>query len=149
MEISFLFFLHRLADENGIAGRCGDFVDDDQSRIAGVCREIRSVDFLELTLCANWRQRTVIRRWARKAPDQATNILRRTRRSADCNGQPVRLRRRFHRIKPNSLAPQAFLHHGQRGAMVDLLAAKTIESDSVASRRRNPPRPKSTMEMKE
>jgi hypothetical protein len=88
MEISFLFFLHRRADKNCIARRCGDFVIDDQSRIAGVCREIRSLDFLELTLCSNWRQRKSFRSgcerpWIKRHHIALHTSIRRSQRT-DC-----------------------------------------------------------------
>jgi hypothetical protein len=42
LEISLLFFSSPPGGaENGAAGLCGDFAIGNQSRIAGVCREIR------------------------------------------------------------------------------------------------------------
>ena len=55
MEIPLLFFLP--AEEAGQALHGGTgFRCDNQSRIAGVCREIRCLAALELTLCSSWRQ---------------------------------------------------------------------------------------------
>src|SRR6267154_3588055 len=53
-EIPLLFFFPgrpTRASHGGTGFRC-----EDQSRIAGVCREIRCLAALELTLCSSWRQ---------------------------------------------------------------------------------------------
>src|SRR6266852_4973482 len=55
MEIPLLFFFPPGRPRQALPGGMG-FRCEDQSRIAAVCREIRRLAALELTLCSNWRQ---------------------------------------------------------------------------------------------
>jgi hypothetical protein len=58
LEISLLFFSSPPGrPNNGAAGLRGDFVIDNQSRIAAVCREIRRLAVLVLTLRPDRRRR--------------------------------------------------------------------------------------------
>jgi hypothetical protein len=55
MEIPLLFFFPLGRPGQALHGGTG-FRCEDQSRIAGVCREIRCLAALELTLCSSLRQ---------------------------------------------------------------------------------------------
>jgi hypothetical protein len=95
---------------------------EDQSRIAGVCREIREVGVLELTLCSNWRQPTSqdCEPSTRQRNYCAAHIDFRYRRKG------MQLRRSLVSILCNWLLRQGFLDLGERREAVDSLGAKTI-----------------------
>jgi hypothetical protein len=126
LEISLLFFSSPPGrPNNGAAGLRGDFVIDNQSRIAAVCREIRRLAVLVLTLRANRRMARVLASSlqtvavTRELYCAAYIVPRHSRKG-------VRLRRSPVAFLCNRLLRQGFLDIGERRATVDLIGVKTI-----------------------